>query len=70
MMTSYVPDQMLRNLSPQCLTTAQRREADEQLGATVAAVTRRTGRAIRRTHTWARQGRRTGASRWNLSKAS
>jgi len=70
MMTSYVPDQMLRNLSPQCLTAAQRREEDEQLGATVAAVTRRTGRAVRRTHRWARQGRRTGASRWNLSKAS
>jgi hypothetical protein len=52
---NYLSDQMLRNLEPQRLTKAQQREADEQLGAAVAAVSRRTSRVIRRLHAWALQ---------------
>jgi hypothetical protein len=55
MIASYLPDQMLRNLEPQRLTEAQQRQADEQLGATVAAITRRTGRVARCMQAWARQ---------------
>jgi hypothetical protein len=52
---SYLPGQMLRNLAPQRLTEAQQREADAQIGATVAAITRRTGRVARRLQAWARE---------------
>jgi hypothetical protein len=52
---TYLPDQMLRNLEPRRLTKAQQREADEHLGAAVAAISRRTGRVTRRLHAWARQ---------------
>jgi hypothetical protein len=55
MFMSYLPDQMLRNLAPQCLTEAQQRKADDQLGTLVAAVTRRTGQITQRIHAWARQ---------------
>jgi hypothetical protein len=40
MNTSYLPDQMLRNLAPQRLTQTEQRRVDEQLGTAVAVVAR------------------------------
>ena len=49
MVASYFPDQMLRNLTPQRMSKAQQREADEQLGSAVAALSRATERLVGRT---------------------
>jgi hypothetical protein len=54
-MMSYQSDQVLRNLEPQQMTSAQQREVDAQLGAAVAAVTRGVGRVTRRVRARARQ---------------
>jgi len=54
-MMSYQSDQLLRNLEPQQMTSAQQREMDAQLGAAVAVVTRGVGRVTRRVRTRARQ---------------
>ncbi|HEX5189413.1 MAG TPA: hypothetical protein VFW16_07725 [Streptosporangiaceae bacterium] len=54
-MMSYQSDQVLRNLEPQQMTSAQQREVDAQLGAAVAAVTRRVGSVTRCVRARARQ---------------
>ena len=60
MMTSYLPDQMLRNLAAQPVTDSLQREMDAQLGSAVAAASRRTSRASRHIQS---SGRRPGAGR-------
>ena len=60
MVASYLPDQLLRNLTPQPMTRDQQLEADEQLGAALAALSRGTGRVTRRARSWARHVAGTG----------
>lgn len=52
MVTSYLSDQMLRNLAGQPMTQPQQREVDEQLGSAVAAVSRRAERFFGRVQAW------------------
>ncbi len=61
MMTTYLPDQMLRNLAAQPVTEAQQQEMDARLGSAVAAVFRRTSRTSRRA-----QSRRAGGTGLSL----
>jgi hypothetical protein len=46
----FQPSLMLRPLTPQNITAAQQREADEQVGEVVAAVARRTHQLAARAH--------------------
>lgn len=61
MMTSYLPDQMLRNLALQPMTRTQQREVDDQLGSAAASVTRFAQRLIS-SRTKATQGTNGGHS--------
>lgn len=69
MMTSYMPDQVLRNLAPQPMTRTQQREHDEQLGSVVAAVARRAERLVRGSRTRLTQGPPTGRALRGFRKA-
>jgi hypothetical protein len=60
MVTSYLSDQMLRNLAAQPMTEPQQREVDKQLGSAVAAVSRRAGRFVQRVRAARTTGRSSG----------
>jgi len=47
----YIPDQFLRNLTPQRLSDRQQRDIDQQVGAIVAAIARPTRGLARRVPT-------------------
>ena len=46
----FLPDQMLRNLTPREMTAHEQREADEQRGQVAAAVARCSHRVAARVH--------------------
>jgi hypothetical protein len=49
----YIPDQFLRNLTPQRMPDRQQRDMDQQVGIVVAAIARPTRRLARRVQTLA-----------------
>ena len=67
-MTSYLPDQMLRNMTSQPVTAAQQQEVDEYLGSAVAAASRRARRISRSAQGWVRSAAHTSRSRVFFSK--
>jgi hypothetical protein len=56
----YLPDQMLRNLTPREMTVGEQREADEQRGQVAAAVARWFHRVAAQAHAVAARPARQG----------